>query len=100
MTTRLTVIDEETRTELAELGMETRVRRVLCRDCRFRIPVWEGPDECIVNGNRWTQGANPNGECEKFEPRPLSKPSAALGAVALVAFGIVIGFTLGLVVSL
>lgn len=74
---KLTIIDE-TRAELAELGIETvvKVERRLCRDCRFE------EDGCIVNARESCVVSNPYGLCTSFEKRRIN------------------GFTLGLILGL
>ncbi len=91
---KLTIIDQETRDELAEFGMVPARRVVLCRDCRYRIMRIPPPAECMVNGEGYCLKHNPHGECERFEPRetpPWKAPAIYTG------LGITIGFLLGLV---
>lgn len=63
--TRLTVIDQETREELAEFGIEPERRVVLCADCEYQRLAWT----CVVNGGGYGTIHNPHGECERFKQR-------------------------------
>jgi len=99
MTQHLTIIDQETREELAQIGMETSRRLVLCKDCKFQTQRRDHQglrDICAVNHLNYTTIANPLGECEKFDPLPPADPlvvTAVRVAKIFAIFGT--GFLLG-----
>ena len=45
----------------------------LCEDCRFSVPVYLGPDGCVINGHQPCRSTNPRGQCTEFEPKPEPK---------------------------
>lgn len=85
MPDRLTIIDNETRDELASMGMSVVHRRVLCRDCRFVDIEYKhtlAADRCLVNGLRFCCISNPHGECERYEHKPIAITRAPTGWIA------------------
>lgn len=100
---KIAVIDEETNAELAQLGVCTVRRLVLCNECRFRtgetMALRGGPqvvDICVVNRRQWCTVMNPNGECTKFEPLPEPLPLIErFKFAAYIGSSFILGLVLG-----
>lgn len=97
--TKMMIIDNDTQAELAELGMSTKISRVICRDCRFRnarhhVDFVHYEDTCLVYGRKRCDEVNPDGLCDRFEALVAAKPSQMtttglelmlIGAIIVVA---------------
>lgn len=104
------IILQETRDELAVMGVhsEIRARRVICKDCRFRENGHPTPSawRCAVHGHQaiLKEGhiLNPDGLCERWEPSvpPPVPPRRWMSPLIWTPAGAVLGFLLGLVVML
>lgn len=79
--------DKQTRIELAEMGVESRPRVKLCRDCRFEISH-HGIPSCLIDGKDACNSVNPRGECERFEAGRWQ----ILWALVPMGIGVFIGY--------
>lgn len=93
---RLSIVDQETGVELAELGMEVRRKAHVCRECRFCdvSDLSSNFDKCLAKGGNFCNGLNKNSDCEFWEAK---RPVVALAKVASggMTVGLLLGTTFG-----
>lgn len=108
--TRMTILDQDTREELAEFGMVPVPTVKLCKDCRFSVPsdISMGM-VCEIEGRSLCEAVNPRGLCDRHQRKTatVAHYTAMAHSTAMVltcagtglGVGMVVGFILGVVIG-